>query len=99
MLRRLINVATGASVLLTAAICILWWHSYDRSDKITWSQDSGLSMLRSAPGRAVLYVFRADHWGRPGDMRGFQYTRDAAASPELEMFSVLLLCYDPSAEL
>src|SRR4051812_16625415 len=99
MFRRLINFATGASLLLTATICFLWWQSYARSDKVTWSSANDLTYLRAAPGRAVLYLYRANYPHHSRDARGLRFGRDAAAAPELEMMSVLFLCSNPSARL
>ena len=99
MFRRLFNFATGASLLLTAAVCLLWWQSYARSEKVTWSRDNHLTYLRAAPGQAVLYLYHAKYPLLSRDVRGLQFSRDTATSPQLEMFSVLLLCSDPSARL
>ena len=99
MLRRLFNLVTGASLLLTAAIGFVWWQSYDRSDKITWSQDHSLASLRSAQGCAVLHLYRAQRTIQSGDGRGIRYIRDLPASAQLEMLSVLLLCSDSSVRL
>jgi len=99
MLRRLFNLVTGASLLLTAAIALLWWQSYTRSDKITWSQDHSLTTLRSAQGCAVLHLYRPERSIRSGDIRGLHYTQDLPTSAQLEMLGVFLLCSDSSVRL
>jgi len=97
MFRRLFNLATGASILLTIGVGVLWWQSYARSDKLSWSGDRAYSSLRSAQGRAVLYLYHADFPIRHNDdNRGMQYARELAASPDLEMLGILLLCSDSS---
>jgi hypothetical protein len=99
MFRRLFNLATGASVLLTAAIGLCWWQSYACSEKVTWCRDNQLTYVRAAPGRAVLYLYRANYPLTSRDVRGVQFSREAAASSQLEMLTVLLLCSDSSVRL
>lgn len=100
MLRRMFNFAAAASLLLTLGIGLLWWQSYGSSDKVAWSGDRAYTSLRSAQGRAVLYLYRADFPIRHNtDDRGLQYGREGAASPDLEMLSVMILCSDSSVRL
>jgi hypothetical protein len=101
MARRLFNLAAAASLLLTVAVCVLWSRSYDLSDKVTLTRDDGLRTLRSAEGRVVLGLYLADRSGRAaaGEVRGLTYVRDAASSAQIELFTVLLLCSDPTARL
>ena len=100
MLRRLFNLATGASLLLSAAIGFFWWQSYGRSDKVAWSGERAYTSLRSAQGRAVLYLYRTDFPIRHAtEDHGVRYVREVPASPDLEMLTVLLLCSDSSVRM
>ena len=100
MLRRLFNFASAASLLLMAGIGLLWWQSYAHSDKLAWSGDRAYTSLRSAQGRAVLYLYHADFPIRHNaEDRGLRRVRENAASAELERLSVLLLCSDSSVRI
>jgi hypothetical protein len=99
MIRPLINLAAAAALLLTIATCILWSRSYRSSEKITWMRDRGQSSLRSAQGHVVFHLYQADRSSRPGDLRGLQYTRDAANPATMELLGVFFLCSDASVRL
>ena len=99
MTRRLFNLAIAASLLLTLAIGVVWLRSYRLTDKVVWTRDDGTRSLRSAQGRIVLGLYLADRTGRPGDVHGLTYVRDAASPAQWDMLNVLFLCYDASARL
>jgi hypothetical protein len=97
--RRLSNLAIATSLLLTAAIGILWLRSYHLTDKVTLTRDDGMRSLRSAQGRVVLGLYLADRSSQPGDIHALKYTRDEPSSAQLELMGVFLLCSDSSAKL
>src|SRR5438105_15945522 len=99
MIRRLINLAAVAALLLTTATCVLWSRSYRLSDKITWTRDCGQSSLRSAQGHVVFHLYQADRWAGAGEVCGLRYIRDAADPPTIELLGLLFLCSDPSVRL
>jgi predicted RNA-binding Zn-ribbon protein involved in translation (DUF1610 family) len=97
--RRLSNLAITTSLLLTAALCILWLRSYHLTDKLTLTRDDGTRSLRSAQGRVVLGLYLANYKLRPGEPRGIAYAKDQPGPAELDLIGVLFLCYDSSAKL
>jgi hypothetical protein len=103
--RPLFTLTAATSVLLTLALCTLWSRSYDRSDKLTWTRDDGVQTLRSAQGRVVLGLYLASR-PNPNTLaaaaataRPLRYERVEAASPDVELFSILVLCSDASTRL
>src|SRR6266550_2611218 len=99
MTRRLSNLAIAASLLLTAAIAILWLRSYHLTDKLTLTRDDGLRSLRSAQGRVVLGLYLANYKIRPSETYGFAYAQAESSPAQWDLMGMLFLCYDPSVKL
>lgn len=98
MTRRLLNLATALSVLLLAAVTVLWTRSYTCSDQVAWTRDDGRRSARTAAGRVVVSVHLADRADRRKE-HGFTYERGEPRAGAWELVSVLLLCSDPTARL
>ena len=50
MTRRLLNLLTVLSLLLCAAVCVLWARSYSRSDLLVWTFRRSDAFVWTAPG-------------------------------------------------
>lgn len=93
--RRLLKTLTALSLLCCVAACVLWARSYGRSDQIVWAADGTRHALRSAPGHVVLSLYAGP--ARVPPPHGLRYERGDPSPAELELMTVLLLCYDPTA--
>jgi hypothetical protein len=77
---RLFTLCSALSLLLCAAMCVLWARSYGLADQLLWQRSDRALWVHSARGRMVLGRWVAGRSDVPlrGDQRGLKYTRDGA---------------------
>ena len=99
--RRLVKIAVtttvALSLLLSAALAVLWYRSYRLTEKVTWTRTDGQRSLRTAHGHVVFALY--DGPARPVDPRGLKYTHDQPSGPEHDLTWVLILCSDRTSKL
>ena len=62
MRRRLLNLLTAMSLVLWAAVCVLWVRSYWSRDAIMVTWPSGRAIVESVPGRASFGLSLGGDW-------------------------------------
>ena len=75
MRRRLFTLCSGLSLLLCAAVCVLWVRSYGLTDQIFWRRSDGLRCIGSARGYVVVQLNVGDASGKPAEDDGLHYMR------------------------
>jgi hypothetical protein len=94
MRRRLFNLVAALSLLLTAAVCVLWARSYRLSDQLTWQRHDGTRWAHTAQGHLVLGHWLSDQSGQAASLYGLTYARDAARPAISELFWMLAGCFN-----
>jgi hypothetical protein len=69
------------SLLVCAAVCMLWARSYRLSDQFVWQSQRGWRWVYSAHGYVVVWLFVDDCSGHPAGFYGLRYRRDDVAWP------------------
>ena len=99
--RRLFTLCSAVSLLLCAAVCVLWVRSYATTDHVVWGD--GRRLLMSVSGRVVLVTSSPDiaYGGAPPAVGwsalGFgrhrrQYARGHSVSLEVPHWGLTLAC-------
>ena len=89
VMRRLFDIFAGVSLLLSLAVCVIWWRSYRLSERIDWRNDGGSRSLRSATGYVEVGLIVADWSKHPAEFHAPKYERDVARPP---FNYILLMC-------
>ena len=89
MKQRLFDLLAGLSLLLTVATSVRWVRSYDVSERLDWRGPTGWRMIRTAQGKVVVKILRADWSNHPDDFHGPKYSTGVAQGP---INHLLLLC-------
>jgi hypothetical protein len=87
MFRRLFTFLSALSLLLSAAVCVLWVRSGTRSDHLTWTTHGGNLWVLSALGGGA-EVMRVEGWRRPEPPRWSAFGPGSPA-PSLSMGDVV----------
>jgi len=81
MRRRLFTLCSALSLLLFAAVCVLWIRSYGLSDQLDWASEGGSGAVHTAAGHLVVGMFRGDCSRQSADFYRMKYTREIANRP------------------
>jgi hypothetical protein len=81
MRRCLFNIVAGVSLLLCAAVSVLWVRSYRVSDQVDWRNARGWRSVQSAEGHVVVSMLVADWSRHPEEFRGPRHVREEARAP------------------
>src|SRR5207253_2204019 len=94
MRRRLFNIATALSLILCAAVCLLWIRSYWYTDRITQQRANGERSMRTRQGHLVVGSFVAEGSRVPSQACGFFYQSDLASPPNVDLLAILYIYPD-----
>lgn len=93
MMQRLFDSLAGLSLLLTIAAIVLWVRSYGVSERLDWRGPSGWRMIRTAQGKVVVKILRADWSNHPNEFHGPKYSTGVAQGP---INHLMFLCSNSS---
>jgi hypothetical protein len=81
LVRRLFALITVTSLLLSAALCVLWARSHWIQDTVQWRSPSTALVISSTRGDVTVWLNRSDWSGSDPSMFGLKYSGESPPTP------------------